>query len=84
MHKWDPEDPVAFMAWLESDFVMTMIERNIGSDLIELIGQIKERAAKFENSPSPSFSPSPSPSGRGKTVEDDDFEEENVARKLVF
>lgn len=98
LHKWDPEDSAAFVAWLESDFVIKIIENNIGSELIELIRQIKERAAKFQNSPgpspsadgtSPTLSPTLSPTMLSPAVDRccetaADLDDEKVARKLVF
>jgi len=78
LHKWDPEDPEAFISWLESDFVMKMIENNIGPEVIELIQKIKERAAKFDT-----LSPLLSPTDRVTSDEELD-DGEKVARKLVF
>jgi len=52
------------MSWLESDFVLQIIQNNLGPEILDLLMKVKERASKFENSPSamtPS-SPSPSPS----------------------
>jgi len=89
LHQWDPEDPIAFMSWLESDFVIQMIRNNIGTELLDLLQKIKERQAKFENS-SPANSPSPdsSPVPRVNQIHpqsnDDDLHKENVVRKLVF
>jgi len=57
LHKWDPEDPAAFITWLESEFVQAMIATNVDPELVDLIQKVKERAAKFENSPPPSPSP---------------------------
>jgi len=85
LHQWDPEDPVAFMLWLESDFVIQMIKNNMGTELLELLEKIKERAAKFDNSPAPSPSPSPVPRPNSSDQNDgEDLEKEKIVRKLVF
>jgi len=92
LHKWDPEDSTAFMAWLESDFVLQIIQNNIGTELLDLLAKIKERAAKFENSPAAMTPCTPSPStlspvsrvplAPDSIMEDED--DEKIARKLVF
>jgi len=92
LHKWDPEDSTAFMAWLESDFVLQIIQNNIGTELLDLLAKIKERAAKFENSPAARTPCTPSPStlspvsrvplAPDSIMEDED--DEKIARKLVF
>jgi len=81
LHKWDPEDPSAFVAWLESDFVMQIIQNNIGSEVLELMEKIKERASKFESTPEPS--PSPHLSECSSRIPEDE-NDEKIARKLVF
>jgi len=62
------------MLWLESDFVVQIIQNNIGPEILDLLNQVKERASKFSNSPSamtpsspcdsPPSSPTSSPSSR--------------------
>jgi len=94
LHKWDPEVPVAFMQWLESDFVIQIIQSNIGPEILDLLTKVKERAMKFDNSPAamtPS-SPTPSPlspvsklSGDTNSIVDaEDVDDEKIVRKLVF
>lgn len=93
LHKWDPEDPVAFMSWLESEFVVQIIQNNIGSEILELLTKVKERASKFENSPAAMTpcTPSPSPLSPVSRMSDgpmdsvpEDLDDEKIARKLVF
>jgi len=86
LHKWDPDDPSMFLSWLESDFVNQIIKNNLGPEILDLLQKIKERAAKFENSPeqSPSLSPSPVSHVQNNEKDLDDLEEENIVRKLVF
>jgi len=75
LHKWDPEDPTAFLSWLESDFVLQMIEKSYGPELVGLIHKVKERAAKFQNSPTHS---------EPEDGLSDSCNEPVVAKKLVF
>jgi len=87
LHQWDPEDPVAFMSWLESDFVVQMIRNNIGTELLELLEKIKERQAKFESSPVSSPNPSPLPLTNQADVlstNQEDLDTVKIVRKLVF
>jgi len=84
MHKWDPEDPAVFMSWLESDFVTQIIKNNIGPEVLELLQKVKERASKFEQSPDECSPSTPSPSISRVVVEDNDLDDEKIARKLVF
>jgi len=93
LHKWDPEDATAFMSWLESDFVLQIIQNNIGTEVLDLLAKIKERAAKFENSPAANTpcTPSPSPlspvsrvAGVASNSMAEDLDDDKIARKLVF
>jgi len=84
MHKWDPDDPAMFMSWLESDFVTQIINNNIGPEVLELLQKVKERASKFEQSPDECSPSTPSPSISRVVVEDNDLDDEKIARKLVF
>jgi len=62
-----------------------MIKNNMGIELLDLLQKIKERAAKFENSPAPSPSPSPSPLLSHVTAASaEELAKENIVRKLVF
>jgi len=86
LHKWDPEDSSEFMAWLDSDFGRLIIQNNIGTEVMDLLAKVKERAAIFGNTLTPPSPPSPNPVARvtahapGFLAEGD----EKIARKLVF